>query len=84
MASGVTNVVGGDGGARMTVAEGVVLHETCTWGTTDECRDSVGGARVGGVRQSVAAVRMPTRRPTVLLREEDTERERLVKQEFDE
>ena len=34
--SGVTNVGGGNGGARLTVAEGVALHETCAGGTTEE------------------------------------------------
>ena len=47
-ASGVTNVGEGDGGARLTVAEGVGLRKTCTGGTTGECRYSVGG---GGERQ---------------------------------
>ena len=36
---GVTNVGGGDGGARLTVAE------ACTGEATKECRDNDGGAR---------------------------------------
>ena len=39
----MTNLAG-DGGVRLTVAEGVVLHETCIGGTTEECRYSVGGS----------------------------------------
>ena len=34
--SGVTNVGGGDGGARLTVAEGVALREMCAGETTKE------------------------------------------------
>ena len=36
--SGVTNdvVAGGDGGARLTVTEGVVLREVCARGTTGD------------------------------------------------
>ena len=43
--TGVTNAGGGDGGARLTVAERVVLHEACVRETTSECRDNDGGAR---------------------------------------
>ena len=41
----MTNVGGGDGGAQLTVAEGVVLREACVGKTTSECRDNDGGAR---------------------------------------
>ena len=40
---GVTNVGAGDGVARLTVAKGVALHETCTGETTSECRNDGGG-----------------------------------------
>ena len=46
--TGMTNILyvgGGDGGARLTVAEGVVLREACVGETTSECRDDDGGAR---------------------------------------
>ena len=35
----MTNVRGGDGGARLMVAEGVVLREACVGEATSECRD---------------------------------------------
>ena len=38
----VTNAGGGDRGARLTVAEGVVLREACVRETTSECRDKDG------------------------------------------
>ena len=38
-----TNAGGGDGGARLMVAKGVVLREACIGETTSECRDD-GGA----------------------------------------
>ena len=41
----MTNVGGGDGTARLTVAEGVVLREVCVRKTTSECHDNEGGAR---------------------------------------
>ena len=37
--TGVTKMGGGDGGARLTVAEGVVLCEASVGETTSECRD---------------------------------------------
>ena len=40
----VTNAGGGDGGARLTVAEGVVLCEAYVGETTSECRNNDGGA----------------------------------------
>ena len=43
--TGVMNVGGGDGGTRLTVAEGEVLREACVVETTSECRDNDGGAR---------------------------------------
>ena len=42
--TGVTNAGGGDGGTRLTVAEGVVLREARVGETTSECCDD-GGAR---------------------------------------
>ena len=39
----VTNVLGGDGGTRLTVAERVDLRATCAGETTNEWRDSDGG-----------------------------------------
>ena len=42
---GVTNIGGGDGGARLTVAEGVVLRATFAGETPNEWHDSDGGAR---------------------------------------
>ena len=36
----VMNIGGGDGGARLTVAEGVALREACTGEITNECRDN--------------------------------------------
>ena len=42
--TGVTNIGGGDRGARLTVAEGVALREAFAGETTD-CRDNDGGAR---------------------------------------
>ena len=44
--NGVTNVGGGDGGARLTVAKGVALRETCAGETTNECCNN---DRRGGV-----------------------------------
>ena len=41
--TGVTKTGGGDGGARLTVAEGVVLREASIGETTNECRDNNGG-----------------------------------------
>ena len=67
---GVMNV-GGDGGVRLTVAEGVALHEACTAEATKECLDDGGACtraasrHVGGARRSVTAVRTPTRGPTI-------------------
>ena len=43
--TGMMNVGGGDGGAQLTVAEGVVLREVCAGETTSECRDKDVGAR---------------------------------------
>ena len=43
--TGLTNAGGGNGGTRLTVAEGVVLREACIGETTSECRDNDGGAR---------------------------------------
>ena len=40
----VTKTGGGDGGARRTVGEGVVLREACVGETTSECRDNDRGA----------------------------------------
>ena len=37
------NVGGGDGGARLTVAEGVNLRKVCSGEVTNECRDNDGG-----------------------------------------
>ena len=42
----ITKTGGGDRGARLTVAEGVVLHEASVGETTNECR---GNDRGGGV-----------------------------------
>ena len=39
--NGMMNV----GGARLMVAEGVALRETCTGETTNECRDNDRGGR---------------------------------------
>ena len=36
----MTKVGGGDIGARLTVVEGVALHEMCAGETTNECRDT--------------------------------------------
>ena len=41
----MTNVGGGDEGARLAVAEGVVIREACVGATTKESRDNGGGAR---------------------------------------
>ena len=41
----VTKVGGGDLGARLMVAEGVVLRKACVGETTSECRDNDGAAR---------------------------------------
>ena len=38
----VMNVGGGDGGTRLTVAEGAALREICARETTKECRDNDG------------------------------------------
>ena len=38
--TGVTKMGGGDGDTRLTVAEGVVLHEASVGETTNECRDN--------------------------------------------
>ena len=43
--TGITNAGGGDGGARLTEAEGVVLRKACVGETTSECCDNDGGAR---------------------------------------
>ena len=37
--AGPTDITNTDGGARLTVAKGVVLHEACVGKTTRECRD---------------------------------------------
>ena len=42
----MTNVGGGDGGAWLMVAEGVVLREACVGETTNESRNNDGGSRV--------------------------------------
>ena len=39
----MTNVGRADGGARLTVADGVILRETCAGGSNEERRDSMGG-----------------------------------------
>ena len=49
--NGVTNIGGGNGGDRLTVAEGVALHETCTGKTTNESHDK------GGQRESYLLTR---------------------------
>ena len=36
----MTNIGGGDGGARLSVAERVVLREACVGKITSECRDN--------------------------------------------
>ena len=41
--TGVMNVGGGGGGARLMIAEGVALHDTCAGEATEECQDSEGG-----------------------------------------
>ena len=56
--NGVTNVGGDDSGARPMVAEGVALRETCAGKTTNECRDSHGGATEPDCGKT------PTRGPT--------------------
>ena len=45
--TGVTKTRGGDGGARLMVAEGVVLREASVGETTSECRESEGGGEGG-------------------------------------
>ena len=42
--TGVTKVGGGDGGAQLTVADGVALRETCTGEATNDCCDNDRGA----------------------------------------
>ena len=62
------NVGGDDGGARLAVAEGVVLREACVGETTNESRDNGGrgGGHVsclpnmGGAKRSQTAGRAPT------------------------
>ena len=39
--TGVTNAGGGDGGAQLTVAKGLVLREACIEETTSERRDEL-------------------------------------------
>ena len=43
--TGVTKMGGGDGGARLTVVEGVVLCEASVGETTNECGDNDEGTR---------------------------------------
>ena len=42
--AGPTGIMETDGGARLMVAEGVVLHEASIGETTNECRNKDGGA----------------------------------------
>ena len=68
--SSMTNI-GGDGAARLTVAEGVALCETRAGRPPRSVKTANGGGgratsrHVGEARQRVTAVRTPTGGPTV-------------------
>ena len=67
-ASGATNE-GGSEGSEADSSRGVVLHQTCTGGTIEECQNSVGGESYLPTRgRSVTVVRAPTRGPTAARR----------------